>query len=580
MLVLLGMLVGCASVGTRETSVRPIALDGLPLAAVLSDTTREVMSMLQVEADCARSAATCARAVLDRPGSVREATRLLAAADLLHRGSQEGIAPEILALDCVRHTWRYLYEPRLAGRKSALDARSQLALRLHDACTAMLVQRMPQVATKPIGWRWQVDEMRFPRAGVERLVLADRLRTRGLRTRQVDDGIGVAAVAVGASQGAALFPDQPFALAVNVRYSYDGHTETLLVTDGANHARVETALGQVDLARDPSAAYATSAVLFDEEVNAWGGLRRPADDIAGLRLLAPVDANKTPVVLVHGFASSPMSWANLANELVGDPDIADRYQIWLARYPTGAPALANRYELERRIGELRALHVAHGGAPPIVLVGHSMGGVLVRLLASDAGDALWNAAFLRPPGVLGVAPPDETLAQEVFRFHAMPDVDTVVFIATPHRGSDRADSFLARVVRGLLAAPPAALGILPRIAKGQPDAVQPALRTSYAAGGPSSLDTLSPMQPVLRAASELPLAPGVMAYSIIAIKDPAHVERGDGVVSLDSARWEGARELRVQASHGAQDHPATVDELKRILLERLARTNERPGPRE
>ena len=88
------------------------------------------------------------------------------------------------------------------------------------------------------------------------------------------------------------------------------------------------------------------------------------------------------------------------------------------------------------------------------------------------------------------------------------------------------------------------------------------------------------MQPVLRAASELPLAPGVMAYSIIAIKDPAHVERGDGVVSLDSARWEGARELRVQASHGAQDHPATVDELKRILLERLARTNERPGPRE
>ena len=72
--------------------------------------------------------------------------------------------------------------------------------------------------------------------------------------------------------------------------------------------------------------------------------------MATLRLLGPVHAGKTPVVLVHGFASSPITWANLANELVGDPDIADRYQVWLARYPTGTPVLANRYELAQRIG--------------------------------------------------------------------------------------------------------------------------------------------------------------------------------------------------------------------------------------
>ena len=226
------------------------------------------------------------------------------------------------------------------------------------------------------------------------------------------------------------------------------------------------------------------------------------------------------------------------------------------------------------------MHQAHGGRAPIVLVGHSMGGVLVRLLASDAGETLWQAAFARPPGALGVSAEDEALAQAVFRFDAMPGVDTAVFIAAPHRGSALADGFFARIVRGLIAAPPKALGILPRIAQGEPEAVQPALRASWAAGGPTSLDTLSPMQPVSKAARDLPLASGVVAYSIIAIADPAHPERGDGVVPLESSRWAGSTELRIHADHAAQDHPATVAALKRILLDRLARTGERPGPRE
>jgi hypothetical protein len=36
-----------------------------------------------------------------------------------------------------------------------------------------------------------------------------------------------------------------------------------------------------------------------------------------------------PVALVHGTASSPARWAEMANELLGDPAIGSRYQIWL-----------------------------------------------------------------------------------------------------------------------------------------------------------------------------------------------------------------------------------------------------------
>lgn len=534
--------------------------------------------MLGIEGDCLRNTVACSRLVLDRPGTVREATRLLAAADLLHYGSQHGIDPQMPALDCVRYTWRYLYDEPLQGRKSALDARSQLAMRLHNACTAIVVHRSSQEVPASISWQWDVDPDRFPRAGVARVVLASTVHTSGLRTRQADDGIGVAAVAIGTSKGMPLFPDQPFALAVNVRYVRDGDTEALRVADASSHVHVTTALGEVDLARDPGTAYALSAGLFEKEVNAWAGLRRSADEnVAVLRLLAPVRPDKTPVVLVHGFASSPLAWANLANELIGDPDIADHYQIWLARYPTSTPTLANRYELARRITELRNMHVANRGRAPIVLVGHSFGGVIARLLASNSGDTLWRATFAKPPGALGISPEDEALVQDVFRFDALPGVDTAVFIAAPHRGSTLADGFLARIARGLMAARPKVLGVLSRTALGHPDAVQPALRASWAAGGPTSLDTLSPMHPVSKAARDLPLAPGVVAYSIIGIADPRHPERGDGVVPLESAQWPQSIELRVHAGHSAQDHPETVTALKRILLDRLVRTGERPN---
>ncbi|MCC8363700.1 alpha/beta hydrolase [Lysobacter sp. A6] len=576
------LVAGCASVGAREGEMPGgIALDGLAVADHLSDTTHEVLSMLAIQGDCEREAAACARAVIETPGTVREATRLLAAADLLHRGSQRGVRPVQLALDCARHTERYLFAENLEGRKSALDARSQLALRLHDACTSKLVNEVPFDRAEPIRWRWRTDDARFPRADVQRVVLAAGVRTQGLRTRQVDDGLGVAAVAIGQAKGMPMFPPQPFALAINVRYVRDATGESLEVTDASSHQRIDTALGRVDLARDTTAAYALSAALFDEELNAWGGLRRPEAMVTSeLRLLAPIDAEKTPLVLVHGFASSPVAWANFANEVLGDPELADRYQVWLARYWTGPPLLANRYALARGIGTLRDAHVSGGGDPSLVIVGHSMGGVLARLLVTDPGMALWNATFAKPPGALGVSPEDEALAQEVFLFKPVPDIDTVVFISTPHGGSEAADGVVARLLRGLVESSAQAIGLLKRIATGAPDAIQPALQPVFAAGGPNSLDTLSPRNPVHRAARGLPIVPGVEAWSLIGIVDPDHPERGDGVVPLESQAWPGAKEVRIRGDHHLQAEPATVAALKRILLDRLARMPPRTGPRE
>jgi len=57
----------------------------------------------------------------------------------------------------------------------------------------------------------------------------------------------------------------------------------------------------------------------------------------GLFMLLPPSPNRIPLVLVHGTASSPATWAELVNELASDPRLREHYQVWLFIYDTGNP---------------------------------------------------------------------------------------------------------------------------------------------------------------------------------------------------------------------------------------------------
>ena len=94
---------------------------------------------------------------------------------------------------------------------------------------------------------------------------------------------------------------------------------------------------------------------------------------------------------MHGTASSPARWAELVNELLGDPRIRERFQIWLFIYDSGNP-------IGYSAGRLRAaLTTAVKELDPegkdaalrrMVVIGHSQGGLLTKLTAIDSGDAL------------------------------------------------------------------------------------------------------------------------------------------------------------------------------------------------
>jgi hypothetical protein len=89
---------------------------------------------------------------------------------------------------------------------------------------------------------------------------------------------------------------------------------------------------------------------------------------------------------------------------------------------------------------------------------------------------------------------------------------------------------------------------------------------------------MSPKNPVMLALAEIPVAPGIDAHSIIAVKGAGPAEAGDdGVVAYRSAHVDYVRsELVLRGSHSCQSMPATIEEVRRILREHLEKP---PGAR-
>jgi hypothetical protein len=115
---------------------------------------------------------------------------------------------------------------------------------------------------------------------------------------------------------------------------------------------------------------------------------------AAIERLQPYDPGKTVVLVIHGLKDSQATWTPMINKLRGDPVIRKHYQFWFYTYPTGYPfpysAAILRDELDRvekRFPKLK----------PMVVIGHSMGGCISRLLLTDSGNKLWMNIFGRPP---------------------------------------------------------------------------------------------------------------------------------------------------------------------------------------
>ena len=359
---------------------------------------------------------------------------------------------------------------------------------------------------------------------------------------------------------------------------------TLVLTDPLRHPVLSTASGDQTLSIDTSAAFALGAGTSKlNRLGVWGLLGgREIGRRVGVYLLDEYDPNKFPIVMIHGLGSSPLIWGRLSNAIWADPALRARYQVWHVVYLSDPPLLVVRLRVQHYLDNAwRALdpECDDPARRHIVLVGHSMGGVVSRMLSVDSGEALWNAAFLVPPAQLHGDPKELATLDAVFRFHAYPGVARDIFLATPHYGAPRADTFFSRFVRTLVGNNTPEIRGLRKIAQDNIDAVQPDLREIYQRGAINSISTLERKQPV-RIAGEMLLPRANIPYHTIAGVLPGSQPPGDGAVPLESARIAGAAStLVIDSRHQIYDNPEAVAEVVRILHEDLESPADTGPPR-
>lgn len=331
---------------------------------------------------------------------------------------------------------------------------------------------------------------------------------------------------------------------------------------------------QVPLESEPTAVLAFSLndapIWRQEYLRFFRALPFARGEQSELYATVPHRRGRIPVVFVHGTASSFGRWAEMYNRLAADSRLRSRYEFWFFSYDSGAPinwsAMLLRESLQHAVKILDP-DGTDPGMHRMVVIGHSQGGLLTKMTAIDSGSRLWYPDFKEPLDSLDVSPQTRALLRRTRFFTPLPFVKRVVFLATPHRGSELSVGRIARWLAGFIQVPVGAAETAADIVTRNRDA----RALSEADSKPrvlTSLDNMNPHNEFLRTLADIPVAPGVIANSIIAVKGSGPVEDGeDGVVTYRSAHLDDVEsELVIRSGHALQDQPETVEEVRRILL--------------
>ena len=317
-------------------------------------------------------------------------------------------------------------------------------------------------------------------------------------------------------------------------------------------ARVATKSGPLPVAMDLYAPLRATKATGVRPMAAIANLVRPGHFSGEPRIvfLQPFDPDKTPVVLVHGLLSTPGVWEPLVTQLLADPAIRDCCQIWFFYYPTGQPVPLSALQLREALNDAVA---RTGLRHKMILIGHSMGGILSRAQVSRMSPAVAETIM---PGVSELSYYNRV--RRALIFEPRTDVSRVVFLFVPHRGSRLAANSLGALAVRLIRLPDALLTEAEHAAN--------QLAGFESRRIPTSIHGLSPRSLFLRALSNT--TPVVPVHSIIGNRGRGDGSAGsDGVVPVQSARVASAEsELIVPTGHGGFDHPAAVAEIRHIIL--------------
>jgi len=301
------------------------------------------------------------------------------------------------------------------------------------------------------------------------------------------------------------------------------------------------------------------------------GHNRPT---VGLYMAQPYDPKKIPVVMVHGLFSSPITWLEMLNSLRDDPEIREKYQFWFYLYPSGQPFWVSAAQMRRELQEVRETIDPHHAEPALdqmVLVGHSMGGLISLLQTVESGDQFWQLVSKTPFADIRGDAASKKAIQEWFFFSPNPSIKQVITIATPFRGSKYSNDATQWLTRSLSTVPKQLAHVLQTFSLEQRDKIDNFSLLDIENG----VESLSPKSPFFKPLLSVPRASWVEYHNIIGEIEQNYPTLGieipasDGVVRKTSAEanW-ASSEVIVPSPHTkVHTHPNAILEVRRVLRE-------------
>jgi pimeloyl-ACP methyl ester carboxylesterase len=552
--------------------------------------------------------------------------KLFAASELayLAAGSVEKENPR-LALDLygasVIHAFQYLFDDRFRDFRNPYDPQFRGACDLYNVSLERMLRlvcrehglspgRMYELRTASGIWElscrigaglWRPEEF-------GRFEFATDYEIRNLRNHYRNYGLGVPLIAVRRPlpvepPEARYYPDNlSFPVTVFLRPEADADpyaSDTLrrrsaslelydpIVTSDIRVGNLWVPL-QTDLSTPLAYFLADPRMLLIPTV----GLLRPeklltfeprrGKPLMGLYMLQPYERGKIPVVMIHGLWSGPMTWMEMFNDLRSLPEIRQHFQFWFYLYPTAQPFWISAAALREELAEVRqVLDPSHqeSALDQMVLVGHSMGGLLARLQTVESKDNFWRVLSDVPFELVRSNPAERSRLQKIFFFQPNASIRRVIFIGTPHRGSRASNLTTQWILERLIRLPEFVVSNQTEFLRANRDLI----RDEKVVRIDTSVEALSPGSPFFAALESCPKAPWVKWHNIVGIlPEKGLVGRlaagSDGVVRYTSAHVEDAdSELIVPADHlTIHTHPETIQEVRRILLEHLAEVTGSP----
>jgi hypothetical protein len=206
----------------------------------------------------------------------------------------------------------------------------------------------------------------------------------------------------------------------------------------------------------------------------------------------------------------------------------------------------------------------------LVLVGHSMGGLVSRLQTMESGEAFWRTLSDRPLEQLDASPTEKAKLAKCFYFHPNPSVKRVISMGTPHQGSIFANDYTRYLGRSLIFLPEMMTELSNKLIRENPGA----FKNTDLLTTTTSIDSLAPDCPIFPVMQSAQRASWTRYHNVAGVVPKktwlgSVSEEGDGIVGLTSARLpEAASELIVPADHlTVHQHPLAILEVRRILLE-------------